>query len=47
VNIFSNPVEVTSTVDAPILGIDNKDGGAGAINGMKRLEHGFPGEEGY
>jgi hypothetical protein len=34
VNIFANPVAVASTIRAPILGIDSKDGGAGAINGL-------------
>jgi hypothetical protein len=34
VNIFANPVAVATSIHDPILGIDNKDGGAGAINGM-------------
>jgi hypothetical protein len=34
VNMFANPVAVASTVHGPILGIDNKDGGTGAINAM-------------
>ena len=34
VNIFSNPVAVASTVHAPILGINSKDGGTGVMNGL-------------
>jgi hypothetical protein len=32
-NIWQNPSAVFATAHAPILGIDTKDGGAGAING--------------
>ena len=34
VNIFADPAAVASTIHAPILGINNKDGGVGAINGL-------------
>jgi hypothetical protein len=33
VNLFQNPAAVAASAHAPILGIDTKDGGSGAING--------------
>ena len=37
VNIFSNPVGVWDTVRPPILGLDSRDGGYGAISGLGYL----------
>ena len=34
VNVFANPVAVWNTVRPPILGMDEKDGGAGPIQGL-------------
>jgi len=34
VNVFSNPLAVWNTVRPPILGVDEKDGGAGPIQGL-------------
>jgi len=34
VNVFSNPVAVWNTVRPPILGVDEKDGGSGPIQGL-------------
>jgi len=34
VNVFSNPVAVWNTVRPPILGMDEKDGGSGPIQGL-------------
>jgi hypothetical protein len=34
INVFSNPVAVWNTVRPPILGVDEKDGGAGPIQGL-------------
>ena len=36
-NMFSNPVAVYDSVRAPILGLDERDGGTGPINGLPYL----------
>jgi hypothetical protein len=41
VNVFSNPAAVFDTVRPPILGLDSRDGGYGAISGLGYLNVDF------